>query len=134
MESPTFRRPANNIYSLIMLGECREVFDFPLLPFDLNLPYSDVIVTASSCQTPLSTGLEVSRIDGGVLVVPIDDQRRGFHRVDGMLGWMMLELHVETREEQVRARDVDVRDRESVERRCCFGRRKWCGVESRRRQ
>lgn len=56
-----------------------------------------MVVTTSSCQAPLATRFEVSGVDGGILVMPIDDERRGFHRDDDVetLGWSMARLHVE---------------------------------------
>lgn len=80
-----------------MLGEGGEVLDFPLGAVGVDPPEADVVVTAGGGQTPLTTGFEVSRVDGGVLVVPIDDEGVCLHRVlwrrlvvavHGMEGWM----------------------------------------------
>lgn len=66
-----------------MLGQGREVFDLSFGPVRLDLPDSNMVITTGRSKTTLSTGLEVRRVDGGVLVVPIDDERRGLHRVKG---------------------------------------------------
>lgn len=79
----TFWSPANYIDSLVMLGQGRKVVDFSLQPIGLDLPNSNVIITTGSSKTALPTGLEVCRVERGVLVVPIDDERRGFHRDKG---------------------------------------------------
>lgn len=64
-----------------MLGEGREVFDLALWTISLNLPYADMVVPASGCEPAPATGLKVGRVDGGVLVVPVDDEGRCLHRV-----------------------------------------------------
>lgn len=79
----TFWSPANYIDSLVMLGQGRKVFDFSLRPIGLDLPNSNVIITTGSSKTALPTWLEVCRVERGVLVVPIDDERRGLHRDKG---------------------------------------------------
>lgn len=38
-----------------------------------NLPYSDIVITTSSSQASPSSGFEMDGVDGGVLVMPIDD-------------------------------------------------------------
>lgn len=69
----TFGGPSNDIYGLVVLGEGCEVVDFTLEAVTINLPEADIVVTTGGSQTPLAAGLEVSRVDWGVLVVPIDD-------------------------------------------------------------
>lgn len=45
-----------------------------------------MIVTTSCGQAALAVWLKVSRVDWGILVMPIDDERRGFHRDACVLG------------------------------------------------
>lgn len=86
-----------------MFGECREILDFSFLAIHLNFPYSHMIITTSGSETSFSIWFKVSRIDRSVLVVPIDDEGRGFHRDDkaDMLGRSKLELHREAPGEAV---------------------------------
>ena len=93
MHRLTFWSPTNYIYSLVMLGQGRKIFDFSLRPIRLNLPNSNVVITTGSSKTTLATWLEVYRVDRSVLVVPIDDERRGLHR-GAMLGLCMEKLCV----------------------------------------
>lgn len=37
--------------------------------------YSNIVVSSSSCETALASGLEVGRVDGLALIMPVDDQR-----------------------------------------------------------
>lgn len=69
----TFGGPANHVDGLIVLGEGGEVFDLAIGAVRLDSPDADVVVTTSSSQTTLAAGLKVSRVDGGILLVPIDD-------------------------------------------------------------
>lgn len=75
----TLGGPSDNVDGLVVFGESGKVFDLPIGPITIKLPETNVVVTTSSCQTPFATGFEVSRVDRGVLVVPIDDQRSCFH-------------------------------------------------------
>ena len=43
------------------------------------MTYADVVVSAAGCQTALALGLEMGRVDGGILVMPIDDCRLALH-------------------------------------------------------
>lgn len=43
------------------------------------MAYPDVVVAAGRGQTALAMGLEVGRVDGGILVVPGHQQRSGLH-------------------------------------------------------
>lgn len=45
-----------------------------------------MIVTTGGGQAALAVWLKVSRVDRGILVMPIDDERRGFHRDACVLG------------------------------------------------
>jgi hypothetical protein len=59
-----------------------------------------MVVTTSCGQAAFASGFEVSRVDGRVLVVPIDDERRGLHRDGGsmearVLWRLYIDLHVE---------------------------------------
>lgn len=45
-----------------------------------------MVVTTSRGQAALAVWLKVSRVDWGILVMPIDDERRGFHRDACVLG------------------------------------------------
>lgn len=45
-----------------------------------------MVVTTGRGQTALAVWLKVSRVDWGILVMPIDDERRGFHRDACVLG------------------------------------------------
>ena len=69
----TLGGPSNDIDSLIVLGEGREVLDLALRAVAFDVPEAYIVVAASGGQTPLAAGLKVSRVDWGVLVVPIDD-------------------------------------------------------------
>lgn len=80
-----FGRPADDIDGLIMLGEGREVFNLAIGAVRVDFPDANVVITTSSSETTLAAGLKVSRVDGGVLLVPIDDERRGLHPDEGML-------------------------------------------------
>lgn len=86
-----------------MLGKGREILDFSFLAVHLDFPYSHMIITTSGSETSFPIWFKVSRVDRGVLVVPIDDEGRGFHRDGkaGMLGWSKLELHREAPGEAV---------------------------------
>lgn len=94
----TLGRPSHNVYGLRVFGEGREILDFAFFAVGVDLPklcrgqqrgsapsrgpaprvedatYPNVRVSASSGQTPLAGGLEMGRVDGLALVVPIDDQ------------------------------------------------------------
>jgi hypothetical protein len=67
-----------------------------------------MIITTSGSETSFSIWFKVSRVDRGVLVVPIDDEGRGFHRDDkaDMLGRSKLELHREAPGEAVGEEDA----------------------------
>lgn len=50
--------------------------------------YSNVSISTGSCQPALAMGLEVSGVDGVVVVVPSDQQRCGLHTDGGgVAGW-----------------------------------------------
>ena len=66
-----------------MLGEGREVFNLTVRAVRVDFPDANVVVTTSSGQAALAGGLEMGRVDRGVLVMPIDDERRGLHCVEG---------------------------------------------------
>lgn len=68
-----------------MLGEGGKVFDLAIGAVRLDFPDANVVVTTSSSQTTFAAGLKVSRVDGRVLLVPIDDEGGGLHLDDGML-------------------------------------------------
>lgn len=82
----TFGGPSHNIDSLIVFGQGRQIFDFAFRAVGLNFPHPHMVVTTGRGQTALAVWLKVSRVDWGILVMPIDDERRGFHRDACVLG------------------------------------------------
>lgn len=75
----TFGCPSDNIDSLSVFGQGRQVFNLPILAFTVNFPYANVVITASGSEPALAVRFEVSRINGGVLVVPVYNQWSGLH-------------------------------------------------------
>lgn len=93
----TLGGPSNDIDSLGVLLEGCEVLDFAILSMDLDLPqlrkvrrmsickcwregektaaYSNIGVSSGGCETTLARRLEMGRVDGLALVMPIDNQR-----------------------------------------------------------
>lgn len=91
----TFGSPSYDVDSLVVLGERRQILDLAFGPIGFNLPHSNMIVTTSRGQAALAVWLEVGRVDWGILVVPIDDERRGFHLDACVLGRLSDKLHGE---------------------------------------
>jgi len=97
----TFGRPADDIDSLRMLCQGGEILDFAVFSIAFDLPdlysvstalkptpgtgtaatYSNIVVSTTGREPALSVGLKMCRVHGGVLLVPVDDQRRALHLV-----------------------------------------------------
>lgn len=54
--------------------------------------YANIVVSACSGQPALAVGLEMGRVDRGILVMPIDDKRSALHG-DIRSSWTRLPLH-----------------------------------------
>lgn len=75
----TLGSPSNDVDGLVVLSQGCKVLGLAVLAVALDLPQPHIVVTSSGRQTALSRGLEVRRVDGRVLVVPIDDEGRRLH-------------------------------------------------------
>lgn len=82
----TFGGPSHNVDSLIVFGQGRQIFDFAFRAVGLNFPHPHMVVTTGRGQAAFAVWLKVGRVDWGILVMPIDDERRGLHRVACVLG------------------------------------------------
>lgn len=82
----TSRTPANHVHSLGVFLESREVGDLPFFAIGVDFPYSDVTITACSCQSAFAMRFEVGGIDGAVFVVPGHEEGSGFHDDKGGAG------------------------------------------------
>jgi len=71
--------PSHNIDSLGMLYESGEIGDLALVTVRLDVPEPNIVVSTCCCQSSLAMGLEVSRVYGGILVVPGHKQRSSLH-------------------------------------------------------
>ena len=68
-----------------MLGQGGEIFDLAIDAVRVDFPDANVVVTTRGSETTLAGGFKVSRVDWGVLLVPIDDERSGLHLDDSVL-------------------------------------------------
>lgn len=75
----TPRTPPHHINRLGMLLEGGEVGDLALFAIRLHLPDPDMSVAPSSGQSSLSMRLEMSRVDGAVVLVPGDEEGSSLH-------------------------------------------------------
>lgn len=76
----TLWRPSHDIDSLVVLGESREVFYLAFCSIRFDFPDANVVVAAGRCKASSASWFKVNGVDGRVLLVPIDDERRCLHR------------------------------------------------------
>lgn len=62
-----------------MLRQRGQVFDPAVFSLTVDFPDADAVVSSSCGQSPLPVWLEVSRVDRGILLMPIDDEGGRLH-------------------------------------------------------
>lgn len=89
----TLGSPSDHVDRLVVLGERRQILNLAFGAVGFDLPDSHVVVTTSRGETALAVWLKVGRVNRGILIMPIDDERRGFHPDSVVLGRLSDKRH-----------------------------------------
>lgn len=71
--------PSDNIHGLRVFYEGGQICNLAFFARYFYFPEADIVISAGSCQSTFSMGLEVGRVDGCIVVVPGHKQWSSLH-------------------------------------------------------